>query len=452
MPWSEINGKRVWQPDAAFNPNEGIKSPAPAVKTQLQNQTEAVAGNMGSVESDGQKNQRIIDHANGLQSQNVERAAAKAMENGIKPASADAVDDDPEREEKMADADYRNISAINKASADAYWKASKASGLGEQMKLLKRYDETHEQRDERERKERRNRNLTSAFNMLGALGNFAVAATSRDGRSVPVANVIEAADNGMEKERSDREKAIARLSDLRRRQSELILNGYADAQNRKRQAEVDAANQAYKQDQLDVQRAANDRLAKKDEYSAEQWKADYELQKYKAETDRMKTKADASKSYAMAERYRNGGFGGKSKTFVTFLADDGNTAIDIPKERYDSTISGAFGKLDSQHQDDALSMIIRSKNPRLSESTAMQQVALMTKEQKDSYIKANTKDLHMALQACADELWARDAVEYIRNAVKADDRGLQREDIEGITPDENGDGESEDERETIENF
>ena len=201
-----------------------------------------------------------------------------------------------------------------------------------------------------------------------------------------------------------------------------------------------------------MQRAANDRLARKDEYSAEQWKADYELQKYKAETDRMKTKADASKSYAMAERYRNGGSGGKSNTFVTFLADEGNTSIDIPKERYNSTISGAFGKLDSQHQDDALSIIIRSKNPRLSESTAMQQVALMTKEQKNSYIKANINDLHMALQACADEPWARDAVDYIRNAVKADNQGLQREDIEGITPDENGDGESEDERETIENF
>lgn len=452
MPWSEINGKRVWQPDAAFNPSEDIKSPAPAVKTQLQNQTEAVAGGMGSEESGEQKNQRIIDNAHGLQSQNVERAAAMAMENGIKPASADTADGDAEREEKMADADYRNIAAINRASADAYWSASKASGLREQMELLKRYDETPEQRDERERKERRNRNLTAAFNMLGALGNFTAAATARDGRSVPVANTIGATDTGMEKERSERENALARLSDLRRRQSELILNGYADAQDRRRQAEANAANEAYKQGQLDVQRAANDRLVKKDEYSAEQWKADYELQKYKAETDRMKTKADASKSYAMADKYRNEGSGSKSKKFVTFLADEGNTAIDIPKEKYDSAISGAFGKLDPQHQNDALSMIIRSKNPRLSENTAMQQVALMTREQKDSYIKANVNDLHMALQACADEPWARDAVEYIRNAVKANSSGLQREDIKGITPQENDGAGGEDEREVIENF
>lgn len=92
--------------------------------------------------------------------------------------------------------------------------------------------ETPEEKEKREKKERLNRNLAGALSMIGALGNYASAAYSTDGRSVPVGEFSSAEGKAQDEKYKQREAALGRLREAGRRKSEILNQGYKNARER----------------------------------------------------------------------------------------------------------------------------------------------------------------------------------------------------------------------------
>lgn len=154
-------------------------------------------------------------------------------------------------------------------------------GINERMGILKPQIETPDQTADRQKREARDRKLAGLAQMLGALGTLGVAASSRDGRAVKLADLSGAVGKQQTAAQAEREKIFKKYSDYEKQRSELI-NKEREASAKRIKAERD---EQYRKDRLELEEK---RAQETEKYHAENTRLKEEKQKAEQERDQAK--------------------------------------------------------------------------------------------------------------------------------------------------------------------
>lgn len=344
-------------------------------------------------------NKQQVEHtANYLNTPDTVRQYNGGDEVEIKPTpAAPTAPTTPEYDE------YAGLDDVAKKRAQGIMQAE---NLQAQIDAAKWAEETPEQQAARLKKERRERNLAGALGLLGAMGNFAVAAAHPSGRSVPVANISDAVEKRQTAAQKERELALGKLKGARGRRAQILEQGYADTEKRKQLAE----QEAYRKSQLEMQNKQLARQAANDAYNRDlnERKLQHTIEKDKAAQEQ-KAKVDAStiyKNYAAAAKYKNGGGGSNGKTDTNFHienADGSVTKVAISKQDYDTAMTKAYDKLSSTAKDYAETAIKEVVTNILEDNNATEaerEYANLFKKTNNArkWITMNPKIFHQILQ------------------------------------------------------
>ena len=318
--------------------------------------------------------------------------------------------------------DYDEYAGLDDVAKKRAQGIMQAENLQAQIDAARWAEETPEQQTARLKKERRERNLAGALGLLGAMGNFAVAAAHPSGRSVPVANISDAVEKRQTAAQKERELALGKLKGARGRRAQILEQGYADTEKRKQLAE----QEAYRKSQLEMQNKQLARQEAKDMQDFQFKLANLKIAQQKADSDAGNAKARQALYYAQREYYnqrkenlkKNGGGTGKYKGFIF---NDGKEVIDIPETRYNNTIYHAFAKLPSDLQNQALSMIYQDMlggdAAKVDENLKL--FAAMDKAKKQHWITKRATEMNAALEAIIDDPKAKEALQVLKNASNA---------------------------------